>query len=203
MAMARELTDRQRQILDYIGEASREHGVPPSYREIAKHFGITAGGLQKQIKALEEKGALKRPQERSARSLQVVGQEASNAVTLPILGRVRAGGPMEAIENHEGSLSLDPVLARGAEFLLKIRGDSMEPDMVEGDLALVRPAREAQSGEPVIAYTEDGEATVKRFRRQGGEVWLEAANERYQPIRTPFKIVGKVVGLLRSYGGSR
>lgn len=201
--MMRPLTERQKHILEFIVAQSQADGVPPSYREIARHFKITPGGLQKQIKALQEKGALRRPQMRAARSLQVVGRKSAAAVSLPILGRVRAGVPEEAIEDAEDRLSLDAALANGADFCLRIRGDSMEPDMVEGDLALVRQAQHAENGEPVIAFTDDAEATVKRLRRNGSEVWLEAANTRYAPIRGPFRIVGKVVGLVRSYGGRR
>ncbi len=94
---------------------------------------------------------------------------------------------------------LDRALARGAHFVLRVKGDSMEPDMREGDLALVERVSHASSGQTVIAHVGDGEATVKLFRHKGKEVWLEARNARYQPMRVPFKVIGRVVGLLRSY----
>lgn len=196
----RPLTDRQRSILDFISSSAREKGGSPSYREIASHFKITVGGLQKQIKALETKGVLRRPSERAARGLQVVGgQEIGSQVRLPILGQVRAGLPVEAVENVEDHITLDRTLARRAHFVLRVKGDSMEPDMREGDLALVERVSCAGSGETVIAHIGDGEATVKLFRRKGKDVWLEARNARYQPMRVPFKVIGRVVGLVRSY----
>jgi repressor LexA len=186
--------------MDFISVSTREKGGPPSYREIASHFKITVGGLQKQIKALETKGVLRRPSDRAARGLHVVtGQEIAGQVRLPVLGQVRAGFPVEAIENIEDHVVLDRTLVRGAHFVLRVKGDSMEPDMREGDLALIERVSHAGSGETVIAHVGEGEATVKLFRRKGKEVWLEARNSRYQPMRVPFKVIGRVVGLLRSY----
>lgn len=199
--MPRSLTPRQRSIRDFISSATRDNGVPPSYREIAAHFGITVGGLQKQIKALETKGVLRRPAERSARGLQVVaGQEIAGQVRLPILGVVRAGVPVEAVESVEGHLVVDPAVSRGADFVLRVRGESMDPDMKDGDLALVRRSANAEDGQVVIAHVDEDEATVKLFRRKGKEVWLEASNPKFGTITgRPFKVVGQVVGLVRSY----
>jgi repressor LexA len=199
--VARPLTDRQRSILDFISSSTHGKGVPPSYQEIANHFRITVGGLQKQIKALETKGVLRRPSDRAARGLQVVaGQEVAGQVRLPILGQVRAGVPVEAIENVEDHIVLDPAFAKGADYVLRVKGDSMEPDMKEGDLALVQQASDAVSGEAVIAHVGDGAATVKILRRQGKEFRLEALNAQYEPIRgQSFRIVGRVLGLLRTF----
>ncbi len=199
--MSRSLTPRQISILDFIAAAARENGAPPSRREIAAHFGITAGGLQKQIKALEAKGALRLPEGRAARGLRIVGSQAESAqVRLPLVGTVRAGVPVEAFESVESHLVFDPAVAGAADFALRVRGDSMEPDMRDGDLALVQRTSQASSGETVIALVDEGEATVKLFRRKGEDVWLEALNARYQPIRgRPFEIVGRVLGLVRSF----
>lgn len=199
--MNRPVTPRQRAILDFISSSTRNRGTSPSRREIAAHFKITAGGLQKQIKALETKGVLRLPSGRAARGLQVVtGQEIAGQVRLPILGAVRAGAPVEAIENVEDHIVLDQAFAKGADFVLRVKGDSMEPDMRDGDLALIEGTSEATSGEPVIAHVDEGEATVKLFRRKGKEVWLEALNTKYDPIRgRSFRIVGRVLGLLRTY----
>ena len=197
--MTRPLTPRQRTIRDYISSVTRENGVPPSQREIAAHFKITAGGLQKQIKALETKGVLRRPSDRAARGLQVVGgQEIAGQVRLPVLGQVRAGAPVEAIENVEKHLLLDQTLAKGADFVLRVTGDSMAPDILDGDLVLVRQAADADSGASVVAHIGDAEATVKRLRKANGQVWLEAVNPEYPPIRSrSLKVIGRVVGLLR------
>lgn len=195
--MSRPLTPRQREILDFIRSAIRDTGVCPSYREIAAHFGVTAGGLQKQIEALVAKGALARRDGR-ARALQVVGgKDVAGQVRLPVLGQVRAGAPNEAIEDVEDHLLVDSALAKGADFALRVKGDSMEPEMVEGDLLLVRQAADALDGQVVVAHVE-GEATVKRLRKSGGQAWLEAANPRYPDIRSPFlSIIGRAVGLVR------
>lgn len=196
--MSRPLTPRQREILDFIRSAIRDTGVCPSYREIAAHFGVTAGGLQKQIDALVAKGALARREGRSARAFQVVGgRDVAGQVRLPVLGQVRAGAPNEALEDVERHLLVDSALAKGADFALRVKGDSMEPEMVEGDLLLVRQAADALDGQVVVAHVE-GEATVKRLRKSGGQAWLEAANPRYPEIRSPFlSIIGRAVGLVR------
>jgi repressor LexA len=196
------LTDRQRTILDFIATSMREKGGSPSYREIAGHFKITVGGLQKQIKALETKGVLRRPADRAARGLLVVGGQAiAGQVLLPILGQVRAGIPVEAIENVENHLVFDNIFAKGANFVLRVKGDSMAPEILEGDLILVRQTSDAHNGENVVAHVGDSEATVKRLRKVNGRVWLEAANPLYSPIRTrPLKVVGRVIGLVRKLG---
>lgn len=200
--MPRPLTDRQRSILDFISFSIRDKGVSPSYREIAAHFKITVGGLQKQIKALETKGVLRRPSERAARGLQVVGsQEIGSQVRLPILGQVRAGLPVEAIENVEDHLTMDRALAKRADFVLRVKGDSMAPEILDGDLVLIRQAVDARNGESVVAHVGEGEATVKRFKKANGQVWLEAANPQYPTIRSrALRVVGRVVGLVRNFG---
>jgi len=191
----RPLTDRQKTLLDFIARRSRETGVPPSLREIAAHFSITAGGLQKQVRALLAKGALKRLKDRIARGLQVV-EEAG----LPVLGRVPAGPPSEALEDAEGRLDLRELKA---DYLLRVKGESMAPELKPGDLVLVVQAPDAQDGDLVIAHVDGAEATLKRLRRRGGKAWLEAANPAYPPGRKPFRGGGKVVGLLRDYARRR
>jgi len=197
----RPLTARQSSILDYISTATVARGVQPSYREIAGHFKITVGGLQKHLKALQAKGVLRRPHGRAARDLQIVApQGVGGQVRLPVLGQVRAGLPVEAIENVEDHVVLDRGIAKRAQFALRISGDSMEPDIREGDLALIERAAEAANGDVVIAHVSgEGTATVKFFRRRGRDAWLEAANRKYRNIRGPFEVVGRVVGFVRSF----
>jgi repressor LexA len=194
--MPEALTDRQKTILDFIARRSRETGVPPSLREIAAHFSITAGGLQKQIRALLAKGALRRLKSRIARGLQVVAE-----IGLPILGRVPAGPPAEAVEDIEGRMDLGRALQ--ADYLLRVKGESMFPEIAEGDLVMVRQASAAEDGEIVIARVGEDEATLKRLRRRGGKAWLEAANPAFKPVRGAFKVVGRVVGLVRDYARRR
>ncbi|MFH2204354.1 MAG: transcriptional repressor LexA [Elusimicrobiota bacterium] len=199
--MAKDLTGRQRSILDFIAKSVREAGVTPTLREIARHFSVTAGGVQKQIRALEAKGVLRRTPG-AARGLRVAARrETDMPPRLPVLGFVPAGVPAEAIENVEGYLSLDSAVAKNADYLLRIKGDSMADEFLPGDLVFVRQTATADNGDAVIARVEGDEATVKRLRRSGRESWLEPANPRYPPLRDkPFAIIGKVVGLVRSYG---
>jgi repressor LexA len=192
------LTRRQQDILDFIAATIRDEGSAPSYREIAAHFGITVGGLQKQLQALENKGVLRRSDVGAARSLRVFArQETAGQVPLPILGQVRAGTPIEAIENFEDQLMLDQALAKGAEYALRAKGDSMAPEILEGDLLLARRASDANNGATVVAHVGTDDATVKRLRKANGQAWLEAANPKYPPIRSAFRVVGRVVGLVR------
>jgi repressor LexA len=194
------LTDRQRSILNFIS-SSIQKSAPPSYREIATHFKITVGGLQKQIRALETKGVLRRPRDRTARGLQVLaGYALAGQMRLPIVGQIPAGLPVEAIDNVEDHLVLDRILAKGADFVLRVKGDSMSPEILEGDLLLVKRVADADSGDNVIAHVGDGEATVKRLRKANGQAWLEAANPQYPMLRSPsLTVVGRVVGLLRQF----
>jgi repressor LexA len=194
----RPLTDRQRSILDFISSSTHQNG-PPSFREIAAHFKITPGGLQKQIRSLEAKGVLRRRGYRAARGLQVVSRaEIEGQIRLPILGQVRAGLPVEAIENTEDFIYFDRVLAETANFVLRVKGDSMCPDIQEGDLVLIKQCADAQNGDTVVAHVDDCDATVKRLRKASGQVWLEAANPRYSAIRSEsLRLVGRVIGLVR------
>jgi repressor LexA len=196
--MANTLTERQQAILDFIAATIRKEGNAPSYREIADHFDITVGGLQKQLQALEDKGVLRRSDVGAARSIKVFARhETSGHPPLPILGQVRAGLPIEAIENVEDHLVVDQALAKGADYALRAKGDSMAPEILEDDLLLVRRVSDANSGATVVAHVGDAEATVKRLRKTSGQAWLEAANPKYSPIREAFRIVGRVVGLIR------
>jgi repressor LexA len=192
------LTERQRSILDFITASIRDGGTP-SYREIADHFGITVGGLQKQLKALETKGVLRRATSGAARALRVsTVQGASRQAALPILGRIRAGIPVEAIEHVEDHLLLDRTVAKGVEYVLLAKGNSMEPDILEGDLLLVRSVCDADNGVTVVAHVGDGDATVKQLRKTKGRSWLEAKNPKYPPIRSEsIRVIGRVVGLIR------
>jgi len=200
IVVPKHLTKRQRSILDFISSSIRYEGRAPSYREIAAHFEITVGGLQKQLKALETKGVLLRGAARTARALRVVAKQgAADQDRLPILGQVRAGTPVEAIETVEEHLLLDRTFAKGAEYVLRAKGDSMVPEILEDDLLLVRRVSDADNGTTVVAYIGAGDATVKRFRKANGKVWLQAVNPKYPPIRSEsLKVIGLIVGLIRT-----
>lgn len=209
----REMTERQRDILEFIKSFSGKHGVPPTVREIGDQFKVTPRAAFDHLKALERKGELQRRVSagRTSRSLTVTGSRAGESYRLPILGRIAAGQPLLAVENREGDLEIAPASlpGRGEDlFALRVRGDSMiNAHICEGDLVLVRRQEGAQVNDIVVAMVgagDDAEATVKRYQRDGERVVLKPEHPTMAPIvidpRTrEFKIVGKVVGLLRGF----
>jgi repressor LexA len=212
----RELTSRQQEILHFIRVFSDEHGVPPTVREIGQHFRITPRAAFDHLRALERKGELQRRASagRTSRALTVVGparapQPAHHAV--PILGRIAAGALTTAAEDREGELPIaaGALPGRGEDlFALRVRGQSMVgAHIVDGDLVLVRRQDSAQPNDIVVALVdsvEGGEATVKRFLRDGPRIVLKPENPAMSPIvvdpaERPVKILGKVIGLLRGF----
>jgi repressor LexA len=200
------LTERQQEVLGFIQEFSETHGVPPTVREIGGRFHVTPRAAFDHLRALERKGYLRRrsTEGRSSRALTLAVPR-STAREVPILGRIAAGAPLLAEENRDGALPLDPawIGGRGDDvFGLRVRGESMiNAHIVEGDLVLVRRQDHAQSGDIVVALV-DGEATVKRFGRDGRVVLLRPEHPTMAPIviregEKDVRILGKVVGLVR------
>jgi repressor LexA len=203
-----ELTRRQREILGFIRQFTQRHGVPPTVREIGARFRVTPRAAFDHLRALERKGALRRRSTagRTSRALTLADRAPAMA-EVPVLGRIAAGQPLLAEENREGSLLVGTewLAARGAEvFALRVRGDSMiDAHIVEGDLALVRRQDSAEHGDIVVALLGD-EATVKRLWRQGDALFLKPEHPTLAPIpvgpgQGGFKILGKVVGLVRGF----
>jgi repressor LexA len=196
-----QLTPRQQEVLAIVTEYIASNGYPPSLREIGKKLSVTGTlGVMKHLEALEKKGYLRR-QEGSSRGISLCGQ--AQAASLPIVGVVRAGALHPAIEDIEGHFAIDSSQARsGGTFFLRVKGDSMiHAHIKEGDLALVRPQPNAANRDIVVAMV-GGEATLKRFYREGDQVRLQPENPNYQPIIVreedgEFSIVGKVVGIYR------
>lgn len=201
--MVAPLTPKQRRVLDFLGEFVERHRFAPTAAEIAGRFGIAVKNGFYYLELLERKGYIRRKRHHPRR-IEFVGESPSrSALRIPVLGRVPAGGPREAIEEVEGELLLDPdLVGEGEVFSLRVKGDSMTgAHICDGDHVLVRSQARAEEGEIVVAVI-DGEATVKRFRRWKGKVRLEAANPAYPPIVVPagapsFRIAGKVVGVYR------
>jgi repressor LexA len=207
------LTARQQDILSFIEAEVSRRGMPPTVREIAAHFNIASpNGVWCHLKALEEKGYLKKEPGRSRGTAPVSpvsgGRGAVNlAHPYPLVGEVAAGGPKLAIQTDEGSLTLDEAAgARPGDFLLKVKGDSMIGAGINpGDLAVVRPAHEAHNGEITVVMVGDEEATLKRyFTDKNGWIRLVPENPDYRPIvikpgGPTVRIIGKVVGVLRKY----
>jgi repressor LexA len=210
----RELTGKQQEVLGFIRGFMAKHGLPPTVREIGERFKVTPRAAFDHLRALERKGMLQRRAAagRTSRSLIPSDTGARPPRAVPILGRVAAGQPLLAAENREGELHIAPesLPGRGEDlFALRVRGDSMiEAHICDGDLVLVRRQDSAQPNEIVVAMVEpesgEAEATVKRFQRDGDRVVLKPEHPTMAPIvvdprRTPVKIIGKVVGLLRGF----
>ena len=214
------LTDRQREILEFITRRIQEQGYPPTIREIGEQMGIrSTNGVNDHLKALERKGFLQREGLKS-RALRPVGNDngASNVVTalipdsgetiaVPIIGRVAAGSPILAEENVEATVHVDSFFL-GAKptdkvFALRVSGDSMiDAGILDGDYIFIRKQIEARSGQIVVAMI-DGEATVKRYEPDGDLIRLVPENAAMAPIvirRQDFRatsILGIVCGVWR------
>jgi repressor LexA len=203
------LTAAQERLLRFIETTLQRRGYPPSLGEMAQAMGAAfRSGVQVHLRALERKGYIRRGVGQS-RALEVLHPLLPASGTVPILGRVAAGRPVLAVENYDGTLSLGPdLLGQGPHFALQVHGDSMlGVGIVEGDYVLVRQQDTAEVGEIVIALLGE-DATVKRLRKRGRLLVLEAANPAYAPIpltqsTPPPRILGKVVGVYHPLEPSR
>jgi repressor LexA len=197
------LTARQQQVYTFIKEYIEANSCPPTLREISGHIG-TAGTVTaiSHVDALEKKGYLRR-REGSSRGI-VLTQSPATAVSLPIVGKIRAGMLQPAIEDITGYLSVDSSLVKGDDcYFLRVEGDSMiNKGILHGDCVLIRPQQVANNGE-IVAVMVDGDATLKQFFREQDHILLQPANPAYEPIvirpgQGEVTIVGKMVGLFRS-----
>lgn len=196
-----ELTNRQRQVLDFITSHNDNNGYPPSQREIAAHLQVSGTlPIAKHLTALEKKGYLKR--DKVSRGIALT-TPASRSVSLPIAGTVRAGHLSPAIEDIQGYFSVDSAAVKGGNcFFLKVSGDSMiGAGIFDGDLALVRPQPIANNKDTVVAMVA-GEATLKWFYKEQGHIRLQPANPNMKAIIVrpedgDVSIVGKVIGVYR------
>jgi repressor LexA len=209
--MEDKLTDRQKNILDFICQYRDENGYPPTLREIGKNFDIASTfGVKRHLDALEKKGYIAILTNMS-RGITILKPEllknsfnlSDNVNRVPIVGQVAAGSPVLAEENIEGSIAIDrSFLKRPDEaFALKVKGDSMiNAGIFEGDMVIVSPVMEVKNGEIIVAMI-NGEVTVKNFEKKNNIIQLNPENERYQPIivteEDQFSVVGKVVGVFR------
>jgi repressor LexA len=209
------LTERQRTILNVIRESVTSRGYPPSIREIGDAVGLTStSSVAHQLRTLERKGYLRRDPNRP-RAVDVRGvNDATAAIPVtdvagsdalpepafvPVLGRIAAGGPILAEEAVEDVFPLPrELVGEGALFLLKVVGDSMiEAAICDGDWVVVRQQNVADNGD-IVAAMLDGEATVKTFKRAGGQVWLMPHNPAFDPIPgNDATVLGKVVTVIR------
>jgi repressor LexA len=202
----KELTSTQQRVFDFLKDFFQDKGFPPTLREIASHFGLRGPkGPQKTLHILERKGFIRKVPGGS-RAIEILSYppiRLTQILPIPIVGRVRAGEPILAIENIEGYINLDRnLVSSGNVFLLRVQGDSMiDAHIQDGDFALVKPQPNAENGEIVVALIED-EATIKRIFKKRDSIRLEPANPKMEPIvvkrgEKKITIVGKVIGIFR------
>jgi repressor LexA len=200
------LTGRQKEIWDFLVEYLDGHGYPPTVREIGEAVGLASPStVHAHLANLERAGLLRRDRTKP-RALELIGREvAASPESLPLLGEIAAGGPLLADENVEEYIPVPEMLSRGgADFLLRVKGDSMvDCGILDGDVVVVRRQETARDGEIVVALAGDDEsadeATVKRFYREGDRVRLQPENRAMEPIYARHvQILGKVVGVFRA-----
>lgn len=200
-------SERQQRILEVIRTFTREHGYPPSVREIGERVGLSSSStVQAHLKNMEKRGLIHRDPTKPRALVSTGGafseQRAPNPAeygVLPIVGKVAAGVPITAAENLEGEYVVPADLARRTgTFMLRVTGDSMiDAAILDGDLIVVAPQADAHNGEIVVALVDD-EATVKRFYRESGRVRLQPENRTMRPIFADnVRILGRVQAVIR------
>lgn len=196
------LTARQRETLEWVKDFIRENGMPPTVREIGAAFGTKSSSVFDMLAALERKGYLRRG-DLGARSLIVegMGRPRAGVAEVPVIGRIAAGRPIEAIEDDRGTVAVAKDLIRGRKvFALKVTGDSMvDAGILDGDYVVVRQQETADDGDIVVAIIGN-EATLKRLRREHDRIRLEPANSKMRPVRVrpeDLRIQGKLIGVHR------
>jgi repressor LexA len=205
------LTKRQKEVLDYLVSFETKHGYAPSFEEIGKGLKLTSlATVHKHITTLEKKGFIRRGYNQS-RSIEIVQLPKSvkdqvmerRIQELPLVGRIAAGRPLEAVEERE-TLSLGDFARGGNSFVLQVKGTSMiEDHIMDGDYVVCEQTQVANAGDIVVALIGEDEATLKRFYREGpGKIRLQPANSEMGPIivaANEVKIQGRVIGVLRKY----
>ncbi len=198
------LTDKQKNVYEFIKQQVDQVGFPPSVREIAQAFSISTRAAYDHLRAIEKKGYIRRDPMKP-RAIKIIGfrgpdlRNSDEVAMIPLVGRVAAGQPILAEENIEDYMPFPAsMVQKGNVFALKVNGDSMiEDGILDGDYVLVREQNVAERGETVVALLGD-EATVKRFYPEKNQVRLAPANAAMQPIITnDVSIAGKVVGVFR------
>jgi repressor LexA len=199
------LTRRQKEILDFLARHIERKGYAPTIEEIGEHFGLSSlATVHKHLTNLQEKGLVKRAWNRS-RALELVPSEVKvQAVELPLLGRVAAGTPIEAIRSTETIFVPEDMVGKKDTYVLQVKGDSMIDEQIrDGDYVIVENRKTARDGEMVIALLHGENATLKKlYREGGGKVRLQPANARMSAIfvdQDDLRVQGVVIGVLRKY----
>ena len=200
------LTPRQLDVLVAIRDHRYLNGVSPTMQELADQLGTSKVTIFEHVGALEKKGILRRDKHK-ARSLEITSDDLlpdeDRSTKLPLLGSIAAGSPIEAVENRE-ELDLEQLYNRpNGVFVLRVRGESMiEDHLCDGDYVVIERRETARNGEQVVALLDSGEATLKRFYKEGRDIRLQPANCTMQPRIVPadqVRVQGVVIGVLRSY----
>jgi repressor LexA len=208
------LTARQQEIWQFLVDYVDRHGYPPTVREIGEAVGLASPStVHAHLANLERAGLLKRDPTKP-RALDLIGHRRESRAdapvpeqelpTLPLLGQIAAGGPLLAEENIDERMAVPEPLGRRADFLLRVKGESMvNAGILDGDIVVVQRAQDARNGEIVVALVGDDEsadeATVKTFYREGNRVRLQPENDALEPIYADFvQILGTVTGVFRS-----
>ena len=200
------LTDRQRQVYDFIHAYVERHGYAPKLREIARHLGISSrGSVHRYVHAVADAGLIRIDPEhaRGVRLRAKTPRSTARRFSLPLLGRIAAGQPIEAVPG-EDEIDLSEFFVGPNRFVLRVYGDSMiEDGILDGDMVIVEKRDTADNGEIVVALIDNQEATLKRLQRnRDGSITLRPANGRMPPMRysaARVRIQGVVVGQFRSY----
>ena len=200
------LTPRQLDVLVAIRDYRYLNGVAPTMQELADQLGTSKVTIFEHVGALEKKGLIRRDKHK-ARSLEITSDEPlpdeERGSKLPLVGSIAAGSPIEAVENRE-ELDLEQLYSRpNGVFVLRVRGESMiEDHLCDGDYVVIERRESAHNGEQVVALLSNGEATLKRYYKEGRNIRLQPANSTMQPRIVPaddVKVQGVVIGVLRSY----
>jgi repressor LexA len=210
------LTRKQSELLNFLTDHLRDHDVPPSFDEMRDALGLASkSGVHRLVSGLEERGYIRRLANR-ARAIELLKptqtpgaigkmvQAASDLVTLPLLGRIAAGTPIEALSDPTNHLDIPAnMIGSGEHFALEIVGDSMvNAGILEGDTVIIQRTETARHGDIVVALINQQEATLKTLLKEPGRVGLEAANPRYETRyfnSGEVEVQGKLAGLIRNY----
>jgi repressor LexA len=212
------LTRKQSELLTYLSDHMQQHNVPPSFDEMRDALGLASkSGVHRLVSGLEERGYIRRLANR-ARAIEILKpvtaaaggvvtravETASNLVSLPLLGRIAAGTPIEALSDPTNHLEIPAsMVGSGEHFALEIVGDSMVgAGILDGDTVVIQRAETARHGEIVVALINQQEATLKTLLKEPGRVGLEAANPRYETryfSTGEVEVQGKLAGLIRNY----
>ena len=198
------LTEKQKAFLGYISHYMEDWGRSPSFEEICSHFGFTSyNTVTTYLKALERKGYIRLPRKKNQkRAIEVISPVETRRFEFPLLGRVAAGKPIEAVEDVDVIEVPPSMIGQGDHFVLRVKGGSMKEDgILDGDFIVVRKQPTAENGETVVALINN-EATVKKYYRRRNYVELRPAHTDMEPIivrKGDLRIEGRVVGIIRHY----